>query len=109
MSNMGLAVGDFNSDGLPDIATTCSAIDAAKGIRYGGVGVFLNQWGGQFAPMAEVGRGGAMSDVATADFNSDGHLDLAVSDGRVVFGNGDGTFSGSVAGVLLLRGLSRAT
>jgi hypothetical protein len=90
----GLAVGDFNGDGFPDVAVT-----SAGG---GSVTVLLNDNVGSGALTAQspaLSAGGNPSDVVAVDFNHDGRLDLAVVnqlDGTVGFflGNGDGTFQG---------------
>jgi hypothetical protein len=67
------AVGDFNGDGLPDIAA--AAFDFS-----GRVTVLLRQAGGGFAAEAQsVNVGTPLGAVAAGDFNGDGRLDLAVA------------------------------
>ena len=82
-----LAVGDFNGDGIPDLA-------AMDGIHLGlGDGTFQE-------PLASLGLSAdnpSLQAMVTGDFNGDGKLDLAVeyTGGgtiAVLLGNGDGTF-----------------
>jgi len=81
-------VGDFNNDGILDIAT----------VGESGVWLFTGQGGGAFNQGVLIpftGSGSDFSLVVAADFNSDHNLDLAVTTltGFVVlFGNGNGTF-----------------
>ncbi|MDB6034906.1 MAG: hypothetical protein JWM16_5244 [Verrucomicrobiales bacterium] len=91
--NYGIAVGDFNGDGRPDLATV-SVISHE-------VFVFINRGGGNFDaavsfPSDNPAR--QLQAVAVGDMNGDGKLDLVAVDGTleavVVFlGRGDGTFS----------------
>ena len=92
-------VGDFNSDGLQDLAT----LDTAG---YS-VSVLLGNPDGTFQPARSsyAGDGYPLSSLAVGDFNEDGKLDLAtgsnfyepyqygVDDVIVLLGNGDGTFA----------------
>ena len=83
---MSVAVGDFNGDGVPDLAAT----------GFDGVSVLLNEGNGSFQPARNFGAAGSSQSVAVGDFNGDGRLDLAVNsdDTRVsvLLGQGDGTF-----------------
>jgi len=78
------AIGDFNGDGLLDIA----AIDTCDEV----VDVFINSGNGFQSrvsyPIYEF-RG---NNLATADLNGDGKLDLVTDGVSVLLGNGDGTF-----------------
>jgi hypothetical protein len=70
-SNMGVAVGDVNNDGLPDVVVT----------QYGGVKLFLNNGNGTFSDVTE--RAGLKNpewgaSAAFLDFDRDGWLDLVV-------------------------------
>jgi hypothetical protein len=69
--NMGVAVGDVNNDGLPDVLVT----------RYGGVKLFLNLGGGKFKDVtAEAGLVNLTWGTSAAffDYDRDGWLDLVV-------------------------------
>jgi hypothetical protein len=85
-----VAVGDFNRDGLPDVAV----IDHVASTT---ISVLLGNGDGtlQAARRFDVGRG--PSSVAVGDVDNDGSPDLVVSNGSsadlsVLLGSGDGTF-----------------
>jgi hypothetical protein len=89
-----LVSGDFNEDGNVDLAVTQSG-----GTGNGAVTILLGDGKGGFrhGGTRMIGVGG--SSIATADFNGDGHLDVAVADKgfdkpgdvTVLFGTGKGT------------------
>jgi hypothetical protein len=89
-----LVTGDFNGDGLPDVAVT--------GIGSNNVDVVLSCTTGTncvngFLPPVSYAVGTAMA-VATADVNGDGNLDLLVASAggnsvSLLLGHGDGTFA----------------
>ncbi|MGR8935801.1 MAG: FG-GAP repeat domain-containing protein [Gammaproteobacteria bacterium] len=83
---------DFNGDGNTDLAT----VDV-----YGGadvVSVLLGNGNGSFAPKTTFAVGRAPWSVTTADFNNDGHIDLATANRystnvSVLLGDGRGGFA----------------
>jgi len=86
-----VTVGDFNGDGRLDLAV-------AAGNGGGGtqVSVLLGNGDGSFQSPVNYTAGLNPAGVATADFNNDGKLDLAVVNNigsiSILLGNGDGTF-----------------
>jgi trimeric autotransporter adhesin len=83
-----VAVGDFNGDGIPDLAFAFSST------------VLLGNGDGTFVPASSALPVGGVS-CAAADINGDGKLDLVVVNSDIVsnsvyvtalLGNGDGTF-----------------
>lgn len=88
---VGVAVGDFDRDGIPDVATANDDGQRASVFRGNGDGTLG-------APTNYATSGGRASAIATGDFDRDGRLDLAVVGSgfsarlNVLRGNGDGTF-----------------
>jgi hypothetical protein len=85
----GIATGDFNADGNPDLAL--SSGDSAE------VSVLLGNGNGTLRSKAAYGAGSSPKSVATGYLNGDQMLDLVVTDHwsdtvSVLLGNGDGTF-----------------
>jgi hypothetical protein len=85
----GIATGDFNGDGVPDLATANHTANT--------VSVLLGNGDGTFATNVDYPAGMGPIAVATGDFNGDGFTDLAVvnqTDNTVsiFLGAGDGTF-----------------
>ena len=83
------AVGDFNGDGIPDLAVT--------GTTSNNVGILLGDAKGGFSPAGTFDTGPAPIGVVAGDFNGDGVLDLAVvnkglDNVSILLGKGDGTF-----------------
>lgn len=96
-----IAAGDFNGDGLIDLAVTNSGDNT--------VSVLLGLADGTFAPQVTYPTGPEPVAVVTGDFNGDGIFDLAVTNENcttslqgppgcspstvsILIGNGDGTF-----------------
>jgi hypothetical protein len=86
-----LVVGDFNSDGILDIVATGNT----------GVWFLAGSGGGTFNSAVLAATLSGSFDIAAADFNQDGKLDLAVTrlaagnkgaGFAVLLGNGNGTF-----------------
>jgi FG-GAP-like repeat len=102
------AIGDYNSDGIQDLAVSnwlSNDVTILFGLGSGGIG------NGTFGPPHSYGAGSAPFLVLTGDFNGDKILDLAVSNngeaavsvllGHGSSGHGDGTFAPRVAYPLL--------
>lgn len=86
---------DFNGDGRLDLAM------AASDNAYNSVAIFLGNGDGTFQTGVSYSTGVEPVNLAAADFNADGKLDLAVANASsrtlsVLLGNGDGTFQNPV-------------
>jgi hypothetical protein len=94
-----VAVGDFNRDGKLDLAVADFGDPCCNGPP-GNVAILLGNGDGTFRPPSHYAAGSNPTSIATADFNHDGKLDLAVSTDfsgvEVLLGNGDGTFQPAV-------------
>jgi VCBS repeat protein/FG-GAP repeat protein len=91
-----IAVGDFNRDGVLDLAVVNSGA--------GNVSIFIGNGDGTFDPASTptVGVGTTPVAAVTGDWDGDGKLDLAVANSgddtvSILLGNGDGTFTASGA------------
>ncbi len=90
-----LASGDFNGDGLDDLAV---GYQSGSGHPVETVQIWLSQSDGGFTNTGNAFSGpGSSGQLAAADFNRDGNLDLALANGssqiQVAFGQGTGQFS----------------
>ncbi|MFZ0689830.1 MAG: FG-GAP-like repeat-containing protein [Acidobacteriaceae bacterium] len=86
-----MTVGDFNNDGILDLATACD--DTC-------VVVFPGNNNGTFGPPIVTTAGAAYTGffgIVAGDFNHDGNLDLAATNSNniveILLGKGDGTFT----------------
>jgi hypothetical protein len=89
----GVAIGDFNGDGKPDLAVANNG-DANAGDD-GNVSILFGNGDGTFQSANNVPGGKNPFTIATADFNRDSKADLVLIDSSgvgVLLGNGDGTF-----------------
>jgi hypothetical protein len=94
-----IAVGDFNGDGIPDLAVANECGSDPKCVSGGTVTVLLGNGDGTFTAVPESPVAGRYAQsIAVGDFNGDGIPDLAVGNTgsgteTVLLGNGDGTFT----------------
>ena len=84
-----IAAGDFNNDGIVDLAVTNSGEST--------ISVLMGKGNGTFQTQAKFATGRAPDAIAVGDFNGDGNLDIVVANRNdntvsVLLGNGDGTF-----------------
>ena len=86
----GIVAGDFNGDGIQDLAVAASGANALS--------ILLGNGNGTFTAQASPPAGRQPFSLAAGDFNNDGKLDLAVGNlvdntVEILLGNGDGTFT----------------
>ena len=96
--SVSVANGDFNSDGVKDLAVS--------NLNDNTVSILLGTGGGAFAPQVTYPAGSQPRGVAAADVNGDGILDLVVTDvgtstvsvliGLGSGGHGNGTFAAPI-------------
>jgi uncharacterized protein (TIGR03437 family) len=98
-----VAVGDFNGDGILDLAVTVARSTIARPVAPASILVFLGKGDGTFlTPVSSNSPVVSIWSLVTGDFNKDGKADVAAinssgslaPDQVVVFlGQGDGTFA----------------
>jgi hypothetical protein len=97
--NTYFSVADFNGDGRPDVVYASG--NSNTGVDQ--IHLLLNQGGGSFTDTVPPGISGEGGYFAVADFNGDGHMDIAVEPEApytslasvsvvTYFGQGNGTF-----------------
>ncbi|HEY6334104.1 MAG TPA: FG-GAP-like repeat-containing protein, partial [Blastocatellia bacterium] len=90
-----VAVGDFNHDGIPDLAVANPTTGQVTILLGGGSGGFTQATGSPFS----TGTGTTPVALVTGDFNHDGNLDLATANPNpsnsvsVLLGDGGGGFT----------------
>lgn len=101
-----IATGDFNQDGKADLAV--ANYGSGQGASDGGISVLLNNGSGGFSAPNNISAGLNPRSITAADFNSDGHLDLAVLHyvsgnccisgfATILLGDGSGNFTSAGA------------
>lgn len=98
-----VATGDFNGDGIPDLAATAENADTLTILLGHGDGAFT-------ASTINFPANSLPAYLVARDFNNDGKLDLAVilvnSSVEILLGNGDGTFTpGQIINTVVANGV----
>ncbi len=98
LPSLGIAAADFNGDGFKDVAVS----NTGQNFEGNSISVFFNEGNGTFGTGHRYTTGLGPVGLATADFDNDGDMDLAVADyGFIANGdsislllnNGNGTFA----------------
>jgi FG-GAP-like repeat/FG-GAP repeat len=87
---LGLAAGDFNSDGRTDLVVANFGVVASD---HGGFSLLLGNGDGTFQPAVNFTAGDFPDSISVADFNGDGHPDVVLGN----FGTSAGTPSVSIS------------
>lgn len=93
-----VATADFNEDGKPDILIVNSNPSAPGSPASGALNVLNGDGNTAFGTARQIAIAGQPMALALADYNGDGHLDVAVAHSgtnqvSVLLGGGDGTFA----------------
>jgi hypothetical protein len=91
-----IAAADVNEDGHVDLIRTDNARDEADYVR-DGVSIHLADGAGAFLPRTRIGTARNPRYLTAADFNGDGHADIAAANyaagtAGILFGAGDASF-----------------
>ncbi len=97
VSPAAIITGDFNKDGIPDLAT-------ANPFR-NSISIMMGQGKGAFAAAVNITVNGNPQAILAADLNNDGFIDLATANYKtdtisVLLGNGNGSFKAPQNGTL---------
>lgn len=89
---------DFTGDGTPDLVTANSGWGSSTSSSLTNVSLLVGTGGGNFSSAINFTVGPSPASVVSGDFNSDGKLDIAVSDRvahnvSILLGTGTGSFS----------------
>ena len=92
----GVLAGDYNSDGVVDLAVYTGGVGSFNVGDFNSVSVLLGTVPGEFAAVRTLGDvvpAAGNVEVITADFDNDGLVDLlTLGGGMIQLGNSDGTF-----------------
>jgi len=92
-----LALADFNKDGKIDLAVVNNNCPSIPCTAVGSVSTLLGNGDGTFQSHVDKNVGNSPNGLVSGDFNRDGFVDLAVTNGQdntvsILIGNNDGTF-----------------